>query len=406
MINVIDALCGAGKSTQMFQIMREKALANPKAKFLYITPFLSEIDERVPLEMPELDFKRPENEGDGKLKNLHNLVAKGENIASTHVLFGRLTPEIVDMLILQDYTLVIDEALSCVGLLDKTLVPTDTRDLLRSGMVLVDPENRGRLSWNDEVYPNHDGRYGFLRNLCNLGVVYSYLDKFLMFEYPPKLLKSLSEVWILTYLFNGSDMRCWLDLNKIPFRIMDNEALGLRPEAELKRIIRTNLEVIQNRSINSKKQTNTAFSKGWFDNVKSEDIKTYKAMMRSALVTSKAKAGDVFWTTFKDCQAKLQGAGYTKGVSEDMPAFLPMNIRATNKYRDYRLCMYAVNVFKNPIEVNYLNANGIAVDEDSFALGELIQFIFRGAIRQGKPMKVLILSKRMRNLLLEWLANE
>jgi hypothetical protein len=43
------------------------------------------------------------------------------------------------------------------------------------------------------------------------------------------------------------------------------------------------------------------------------------------------------------------------------------------------------------------------VDSDMFALSEMIQFIWRGAIRQGKPMKVLILSERMRNLLIKWL---
>jgi hypothetical protein len=53
--------------------------------------------------------------------------------------------------------------------------------------------------------------------------------------------------------------------------------------------------------------------------------------------------------------------------------------------------------------VNYLQSNGIDVDEDMYALSEMIQFIWRGAIRQGKPMKVLILSERMRNLLIKWL---
>jgi len=67
------------------------------------------------------------------------------------------------------------------------------------------------------------------------------------------------------------------------------------------------------------------------------------------------------------------------------------------------LCMYAVNIFKNPVEVNYLKDNGIEVDEDTYALSEMIQFIWRGCIRQGKPMKVLILSQRMKRLLEEWL---
>lgn len=383
--------------------MRQKAKGDNQVRFLYITPFLSEINERVPVELPELDFWTPENKGKGKIGDLLTLVRQGKNIASTHALFGKLTPALVESLIHHKYVLVIDEAISCVGLLDKNLVPTDTRDLLRSGMVKVNTENRNQLVWNEVDYPEHDGRYAFVRNLCNLGVVYCYADTFLMFEYPPKLLKELPDVWVLTYLFNGSDMRCWFDLNNIPYTIEDNKALGLKSEAEVKEVVRKNLNIITNRSLENKQQRTTTLSKGWFDKAKKEDIDSYKAMLRSCVVTYKAKAGTVFWTTYKDYQKRMQGTGYTKGISEDMPAFLPMNIRATNDYRNYTLCMYAVNIFKNPIEVNYLKSNGIEVDEDTYALSEMIQFIWRGNIRQGKPMDVLVLSTRMRNLLEEWI---
>lgn len=396
-------MCGTGKSTKMFEIMRDKAKKDDNVRFLYITPFLSEIDERIPKELPEMDFYTPENNGKGKIGDLKMLVFEGKNIASTHVLFSRLTPQIVDMLIQKQYILVIDEAISCVGLLDKNLVPTDTRDLIKSGMVISDPTKRNQLSWNEVEYPEHDGRYAFVRNLCNLGVVYCYADTFLMFEYPPKLLTALNEVWVLTYLFKGSDMRCWLDLSEIPYSIVDNASLGLLSEDVLKQNIRNNLEIVTNRSTNAKCQRITTLSKGWFEKAKKEEITKYKAMLRSCVVSNKAKAGEVFWTTYKDHQRQMQGTGYTKGVSDDMPAFLPMNIRATNDYRNYTLCMYAVNIFKNPVEVNYLKSNGIDVDEDVFALSEMIQFVWRGAIRQGKPMKVLILSDRMRNLLIKWL---
>lgn len=403
MIHVIDSMCGSGKSTKMFELMREKSKANPEQRFLYITPFLSEIDERVPVELPELDFYTPENKGRGKIGDLKMLVFHGKNIASTHALFSNLTPSIVDLLIEKQYILIIDEAISCVGLLDKSLVHSDTRDLLKSGMVIADTSKRNQLSWNEADYPEHDGRYAFVRNLCNLGVVYCYAETFLMFEYPPKLLSMLNEVWVLTYLFNGSDMRCWLELNDISYTVMDNVVLGLRPESEIKQIVRENLQIITNRNLTSCRQRNTTLSKSWYDKAKKEEITKYKAMLRSCVVTHKAKAGEIFWTTYKDHQEKMQGTGYTKGVTEDMPAFLPMNIRATNDYRNYTLCMYAVNIFKNPVEVNYLRANNIEADEDTFALSEMIQFIWRGAIRQGKPMKVLILSERMRELLIKWL---
>ena len=406
MINVIDSMCGSGKSTKIFKMMQDMYAENNNKRFLYVTPFLSEIDERVPKELPNMNFKTPENKGSGKLSSLCDLVTKGDNIATTHVLFSVLTPEIVDQIIKMQYILVIDEAIGCVGLLDNELKKSDTTALIKSNMVYVDDENRGRLIWNEVDYPDHDGKYAKIRSMCNMSMLYCYADTFLMFEYPPKLLKELEQVFVLTYLFDGSDMRCWLDLNKMDYKYLDNESLGLMSEKDIKADIRKKLEILTNRSLASKKQQRGTLSSTWYKNAKSETIKTYKGMLRSCVVQQKAKAGEVFWTTFKDNQVVMSGAGYTKGVSEDMPSFLPMNTRATNRYADYWLCMYAINLYKNPMEVEYLNANGVNVDEDMFSLSEMIQFIWRGCIRKGEPMKVLILSERMRGLLIKWLNEE
>ena len=50
-----------------------------------------------------------------------------------------------------------------------------------------------------------------------------------------------------------------------------------------------------------------------------------------------------------------------------------------------------------------LITNGVSVDEDGFALSEMIQFIWRSAIRDGKEITLYVPSSRMRNLLLDWL---
>ena len=45
----------------------------------------------------------------------------------------------------------------------------------------------------------------------------------------------------------------------------------------------------------------------------------------------------------------------------------------------------------------------IEIDEDGFALSELLQWIWRSQIRQGKPIILYIPSKRMRELLEDFL---
>lgn len=408
-MKIVDALCGAGKSTSVFKMMRESLKGFTDKRYIYITPFRSEIDERVPEEVPSLNFKTPvpKDEG-GRLSDLERLVEGNENIAATHTLFSMLTPNIVDKILEKDYTLIIDEVTDCIGLLPKDFNDSDTQALLEGKFITVDEENRGKIRWNEDKYPEHDGRYKLIRDFCNLDMLYSFEGKFLMWEACPRLLKGLTDVYILTYLFKGSDMCSWLQINDIPYEYLCHKELGLRSEQELKEIIKDKLEILSNPRLDKDRQTSTSFSNGWFNNAKKETLDKYKGMIRSCVVKNNAKKGDIFWTTYKQHAKKLSGAGYTLGVNEkdkdkEGVSFLPCNIRATNKYRNYWLCVYAMNRFKNPVEKRYMMNNGAIVDEDSFALGELLQFVFRGTIRKQENMKLLVLSKRMRGLLEEWL---
>ena len=43
------------------------------------------------------------------------------------------------------------------------------------------------------------------------------------------------------------------------------------------------------------------------------------------------------------------------------------------------------------------------IDENKYALSEMIQWIWRSAIRNGEDIYIYIPSRRMRDLLLEWL---
>ena len=104
------------------------------------------------------------------------------------------------------------------------------------------------------------------------------------------------------------------------------------------------------------------------------------------------------WTVFKDYQSLIKGKGYSS-------RFVSCNIRATNEYRDCTRLAYCINVFFNPNVKNYFFSHGIDVDEDTYALSEMIQWIWRSAIRDGKEIWIYVPSKRMRDLLTEWIGN-
>ena len=56
-----------------------------------------------------------------------------------------------------------------------------------------------------------------------------------------------------------------------------------------------------------------------------------------------------------------------------------------------------------PQIIDYFRSGNVIVDQDQWALAELIQWVWRGSIRKGKPMNLYIPSKRMRDLLENWL---
>lgn len=406
MIKVLDSIMGTGKTTSMFKMMKEK-----EGRYLYISMFLDEVGDgntqtvgRIQKELPDLNFKMPKNVGEGKLESLKRMVSNGDNIASTHALFGTFDLDVVELLVEGGYTLVIDEAVDCVGMYDG-VNESDIQAMFASEMLRV--LDNGRLEWNEVKYPKHNGKYSEVREYCNLGSLFLHRQKILIWEYPPKLLELLGSVYIMSYLFEGSVMSCWLKVNGLSYEYIEPSLFGLLPEITVKQMVRENLVLLDSTKLNTMVQKDTTFSSTWYkDNLDKGTTKFIKGVMESCLINNRVKSGEIFWTCFKEHKAKLQGKGYSKALKGKMEPFLACNTKATNNYRDHTLCMYTVNIFKNPVEVGYLRDKGVELDKDKYALSEMLQFIFRGCVRQGKVMKVLVLSKRMRKLLEGWLKNE
>lgn len=113
----------------------------------------------------------------------------------------------------------------------------------------------------------------------------------------------------------------------------------------------------------------------------------------------KSKSDNNIWTTFKAYKKLISGKGYAKG-------YLPSNMRATNEYKDRTAVAYMINKYFNPCIKNFFLSKGIEVDEDGYALSEMLQFLWRSAIREGRIITVYIPSSRMRNLLIKWIEDQ
>lgn len=85
---------------------------------------------------------------------------------------------------------------------------------------------------------------------------------------------------------------------------------------------------------------------------------------------------------------------------------MPCNARATNNFSHKESLVYTVNRFMNPYEKKFFISKGIKVNKDMFALSEMIQWIWRSRIREGKAINLYIPSSRMRNILIAYLESD
>lgn len=60
----------------------------------------------------------------------------------------------------------------------------------------------------------------------------------------------------------------------------------------------------------------------------------------------------------------------------------------------------------NPFEQRFFSAYGVTIDNDGLALSTLLQWIFKSAIRDEKPIDIYIPFLRLRTLLNRYLNGE
>ena len=400
-IKVVDLIMGGGKSTFCHKMMFE----DEDRKYIYITPYLDEIkrvigdkDDRTDFYLKR-NFKEPLHLGEGKLEGLHELLSNDNNIATTHALFKMTTTETIDLIASGEYTLMLDEALDVVDTFDISIKDYDL--LVKNKLIEVD--KRGFVKWISDEY---EGEFDKFKIKCQNGII-AQLKKtsrihFLVWNFSPESFRSFKEVYIFTYLFEASHMKYYFDMHDIKYEkytIEDNKLVlhkNKKPynKSELRKLIN-----IYEGNLNIVGDKDTALSVNWLKNYPGLKSKLKNNVYNYFKHIQNAKAHTIIWTTFKSSKKALSGSGYTR-------RFIPCNTRATNEYKDCYNLAYCCNRYISPDYVDYFYKHGITVNEDLFALSELLQWMWRSAIREGKPINIYIPSKRMRKLLVDWLNNE
>lgn len=412
---VIDSLMGSGKTSAVLEHLFVDRIGGrmfSDKRVIIVTPYLSEIPRFTEPEhkssLIHRFFVTPEAKSEeGKLGNLKEQLKKGMNVVITHALFQMFDNEIKSLISENEYSLIVDEVPDVIT--SYPMKQDDLQDLFAVGRITVD--EKGFMHWNGK----YDGAYNSLMNDCNVGrVIYNKKLKSLYRIYPFDTFLSFQRVYILTYMFEAQLIYYYfqyygfkyekyfpIDMPMFGKSQMEIMRWSLAPELIPKKDFSGLIHICENEKMNEIGKTEHALSSAWYTNhsTRSQEILTLKKNMHNFFQNiCKAKSSECIWTVVQRFQSKLTGSGYAKG-------FLPINARATNEFRDRTAVAYMMNRYINPFVTGFFESAGIKVDQDAYALSEMIQFIFRSAVRDDKEINLYVPSKRMRNLLKKWIED-
>ena len=409
-IEVLDALMGTGKTTAIINWMKD----NPQNKYLYVSPMLAEVEERIPTECASLEFVFPSTDNH-KTKSLHllELLGEGCNVAFTHALFQDLSKAHLARIQKEGYVLVIDEEVGLIEPYSGVYKKGDITSLENAKHIQVDEENLGVVRWLWEDIEDETA-YSKLKRLCEMEMLYCAKRSrdMMVIQLPMALVQSARRTIVLTYLFEGSVMESFLKLRGVgivPF----TEVSLLKCSTSVKQQAKQLINLCSTPSINS--LSKLPLSSSWYStNASKEQLTKLGKAIYSAY--RRYDKEDVLLTLPKASATKKLGEtnranpryALHKSINTDS-TFLYCSARATNDYAHKTVAIHAYNRYINTVVAAYLQDYGKEIgatpSDDQYALSEMLQWLWRTQVRNDKPIDVYILSNRMNNLLVQWLES-
>ena len=416
-VTIIDSMPGTGKTS--WSIDKMANTSEEDMNFIYITPYLDEV-KRIKDNVINRKFYEPtnKNEKGSKLQGLKDLITKDRDIASTHALFSNVDEGVYQLLKSSRYTLILDEVMNVIE--TRQVSYSDFDILLNQGVFKIDEETN-KIIWLKDEY---SGKFDEIKELAKNDNLYYHSRNgnskkiiLLVWTFPVKIFEVFKEIYILTYLFDGQLQRAYYDMYNIEYeyksvrlkddkyRLVDYIHYNQENKDHLKQLIN-----IYDGKLNEIGNNRYSLSSSWLKNSKNRDNLGKLKNNTSNYFKHKLKSKSItnMWTTIKSeisdessikkVRSLLAGAGYSKG-------FVPCNARATNEYAHKENLAYLLNRFLNPLDKGFFEDKDITNNEDLWALAELIQWIWRSRIRKNEPINIYLPSKRMRNLLKDYINN-
>lgn len=404
-IRIIDSIMGSGKTTYVIEEMNR----NKAKRYIYVTPFLDETN-RIKSQCPELNFKLP-SDTFSKTASFEDLVKSGHNIAMSHALFARAKFSKATFNCIKEfgYDLILDEELECIEADD--LTKSDSQLLISKNTISI--ENGGRVVWRD---PSYTGKFKETRRSVESGSLYSLGSDKYIWLLSTDLLDCFENITIVTYLYKYSLLYEYLKLkgfNPNFFYVQDGTLKPGQPDnSRILADIRSKISIYEG-PLNRIGDHPSALSASWYRE-NSRNGGKLKVLLNNAYNylhnIVHGNADNSMWSVFKGADGRVKTETEKDRRKQVVQYFvsseLPCNARATNLYKDRTNLAYLCNLYLHPFQTEYFAKHDVCIDTDRIALSRLLQWIWRSAIREGKPVNLYLPASRMRRLFISWLFQD
>ena len=406
-VEIVEGIMGSGKSTGIINWMEE----NPTEKYIYVSPLLSEVGEggRLSQSLSNITFEYPVTKN--KADEMLDLLKLGKNIACTHVLYSSLTTEHLKYIEDGGYILVIDEEINLISGVSE-YGRGDYKWLFANDHIEVIPET-GQVCWKGDEALLKDNKYYKFKTYCdNQSLYVTKRDQYMMVsQLPIKLLNCAKRVIILTYMFEGNVLDCFLKikgLKVVPFTEIKLREVDVEEVKSLIKLIKPAKSLLQ---------MNMTLS--WYDNkATNDDLHEIAKFIRNCAVSSKASRDDVIYTHPKnrfdsDSKSKtlIKPLGFYRKKTGNVESvcWLASSTKATNLYADKWCLIHCYNRYpQTPVEAyinDYGSDMGVRLNAEVFALSEMLQWVWRSRIRKGENIVLAIGSARMCRIFSRWIES-
>ena len=426
---------GSGKSSALIHSIRMSRLFRQGTNQRFIV-FVSSIKERDERFLQQLNAKQPPTEP--YCKSILGLIARGDNIVTTQSLYNIFNNETIEAFHKSNYTYTafFDEipplfhgasggrflqkdagVIARFGSRDIELMQQENMILLKNGEIHFNPkcdyqQNRSQHKTESNVFDAIQE----LESRCNLlpygnrNGLFTGIVAFTRRE----LFACFHECWFCSYLTGDSMLANYCvknHIDRVYYHIEDGRIVR-NPGGAYMETYPEGLERLVILDDSRFNMENSLSKEGYRKLARSRDGEERKHLltgMRYAYEFMKehgVRSNSFIFTTFKDYKELLAS---DSRHYPSMKRFLPCNVKATNEYCNCTGVAYLCNRYFDVNCTNYLAQLAeeeqnpeLRFNNDTFALSELLQFIWRSNVRvkdSDQPVYVYIPDRRMRELL-------